>query len=340
MSNGETVMTGGDETGVSGVNRGAKWRGLLTDYLGLGLALIGLIVVFSLSSNHFFSLPTFRTIANQIPDAVIVAVGMTFVIIIGGIDLSVGSVLALSGAALGLSLVNLNLPLPVAIAGCLGAGFVCGAINGLVTIRWSLPSFIVTLGMLEVARGGAYLATNSQTLYIGGAVEGIAEISYFGLSLPFLAAVLIVVAGQFMLSRTVFGRYMLAIGANEEVARFSGVNPRPIKLAVFALCGGLTGVAAVFHSSRLSSANPNAGIGLELQAIAAVVIGGTSLMGGRGSVINTFFGVLIIAVLGTGLAQVGAQEPTKRLVTGLVIVAAVIIDHYRRRLEAGKGKSK
>ncbi|HEU0185686.1 MAG TPA: ABC transporter permease [Blastocatellia bacterium] len=339
MKNADTVLTGGDETGVPRRNRGAKWRGVLTDYLGLGLALIGLIAVFSLSSNHFFSPPTFRTIANQIPDAVIVAVGMTFVIIIGGIDLSVGSVLALSSAALGLSLVNLNLPLPVAIVCCLCAGLICGAINGLVTIRWSLPSFIVTLGMLEAARGGAYLATSSQTLYIGGAVEKIAEISFFGLSLPFLVAILIVVAGQITLSRTVFGRYMLAVGANEEVVRFSGINPRPIKLAVFALCGLLAGVAAVFQSARLSSVNPNAGIGFELQAIAAVVIGGTSLMGGRGSVINTFFGVLIIAVLGTGLAQVGAQEPTKRLVTGLVIVAAVIIDHYRRRLETSKGKS-
>src|SRR5262249_32720451 len=215
----------------------------------------------SFSANHFFSLPTFRTIANQIPDAVIVAVGMTLVIIIGGIDLSVGSVLALSGATLGLTLVNLNLPLPVAIFCCLCVGLICGAINGLVTVRWALPSFIVTLGMLEVARGGAYLATRSQTLYMGGAVERIAEISCFGLSLPFMVAVLIVVAGQAMLSRTVFGRYMLVIGANEEVARYSGVNPRPIKLAVFALCGLLAGVAAIFHSSRLSSANPNAGIG-------------------------------------------------------------------------------
>src|SRR5882672_8973260 len=262
----------------------------------MGFALIALIAVFSLSASHFFSLPTFRTIANQIPDAVIVAVGVTFVIIIGGIDLSVGSVLAVS-------LVNLNLPLPVAIVCCLCVGLICGVINGLVTIRWSLPSFIVTLGMLEIARGGAYLATNSQTLYIGGAVERIAEISILGLSLPFILAVLIVVAGHVMLSRTVFGRYMLAIGANEEVVRFSGVNPRPIKLAVFALCGLLTGVAAVIHSSRLSSANPNAGIGMELQAIAAVVIGGTSLMGGRGSVVNTFLGVLVIAVLASGLAQ-------------------------------------
>ena len=334
------LLTGSNETGVSPSNRGAKWRGILTDYLGMGLALIGLIAVFSLSTNHFFSLPTFRTIANQIPDSVIVAVGMTFIIIIGGIDLSVGSVLALSGAALGFSLVNLKLPLPVAIVCCLCVGLICGAINGLVTIRWSLPSFIVTLGMLEIARGGAYLATNSQTLYIGAAVERIAESSILGLSLPFVLAVLIVVVGQVMLSRTVFGRYLVAIGTNEEAVRLSGIDTRPIKLTVFALCGLLTAVAAVIHSSRLSSANPNAGIGFELQAIAAVVIGGTSLMGGRGSVVNTFFGVLIIAVLGTGLAQIGAQEPTKRLVTGCVIVAAVIIDYYRRRLETSKSRSK
>lgn len=174
--------------------------------------------------------------------------------------------------------------------------------------------------------------TNSQTQYIGSAIEVIAEISVLGLSLPFLLAVLIVVIGQVVLSYTVFGRYLIATGANEEAVRLSGIDPRGIKLAVFMLCSLLTSVAAVIHTSRLASADPNAGTGLELQAIAAVVIGGTSLMGGRGSVISTFFGVLIIAVLGNGLAQVGAREPTKRLVTGCVIVVAVILDHYRHRM--------
>ena len=124
---------------------------------------------------------------------------------------------------------------------------------------------------------------------------------------------------------------MIAIGTNEEAVRMSGIDPRPIKLLVFALCGFLTSAAAVIQTARMSSASPNAGSGLELQAIAAVVIGGTSLMGGRGSVISSFFGVLIIAVLGTGLAQIGAQESTKRLITGCVIIAAVIIDQYRAR---------
>jgi ribose transport system permease protein len=186
--------------------------------------------------------------------------------------------------------------------------------------------------MLEIARGATYLITKSRTIYIGEPVEVIAETSILGLSLPFIIAIAIVVAGQLVLSRTVFGRYLIAIGTNEEAVRLSGIDPRPLKLAVFVLCGFLTSIAAVIHTARISSAIPNTGNGLELQAIAAVVIGGTSLMGGRGSVVSSFFGVLIIAVLGTGLAQIGAQESTKQLITGCVIVAAVILDHYRHRI--------
>ncbi len=304
----------------------------VTDYIGMALALALLLVIFGLSAQNFFTIATFRTIANQVPDITIVAVGMTFVLIIAGIDLSVGSVMALAGAVLGLFLVKFNLPLPAAIIVCLAVGILCGAANGLVIIRWRLPAFIVTLGMMEIARGAAYLVTDSRTIYIGGPVEVITEASILGLSLPFMLAVAIVIAGQLVLSRTVFGRYLIAIGTNEEAVRLSGIDPRWLKLTVFALCGFLTSIAAVIHTARLSSANPNAGYGLELQAIAAVVIGGTSLMGGRGSVVSSFFGVLIIAVLGTGLAQIGAQESTKRLITGCVIVAAVILDHYRHRI--------
>ena len=309
---------------------------VVTDYLGMALALAGLVVFFGLKAENFFTLTTFRTMANQVPDITIIAVGMTLVLIIAGIDLSVGSVMALAGAVLGLCLIRFNLPLPIAIIACLLVGVLCGTINGLVVISWRLPSFIVTLGMLEIARGAAYLVTDSRTIYIGEPVEVISEASIFGLSLPFIIAVLIVAIGQLTLSRSVFGRYLIAIGTNEEAVRLSGIDPRPLKCAVFVLCGFLTSVAAVIHTARLSSADPNAGYGLELQAIAAVVIGGTSLMGGRGSVVGSFFGVLIIAVLGTGLAQVGAQESTKRLITGCVIVAAVILDHYRHRIRKSR----
>ena len=145
------------------------WRGLLLQYAGLLSALLLLIVAFSLKTNHFLSLTTLRAISNQIPDAVMLAVGMTLVMIVGGIDLSVGSVMALSGALLGVCLAQWHWPLAPALAACLLTGLLCGLVNGLITVRWKLPSFIVTLGMLEVARGAAYLMTNSQTMYIGAA---------------------------------------------------------------------------------------------------------------------------------------------------------------------------
>lgn len=311
-------------------------RAALADYVGMGIALSLLVLVFSLLTEHFFSITTFKTIANQIPSAIVVAVGMTFVLIIAEIDLSVGSVLGLCSAVIGVGMVQYGWPAGWAVLAAMAAGVLSGAFNGLVTVKWRLPSFIVTLGMLEMARGGAHFITRSQTQYVGSKIEGIAGASIAGLSLPFLAAVLIVIAGQLVLSRTIFGRYMIAIGTNEEAVRLSGIDTRPIKTAVFMVSGFLVSLAAVIDTSRFQSANPNAGGGFELQAIAAVVIGGTSLMGGRGSVVSSFFGVLIIAVLNSGLAAVGAKDETKRLITGLVILAAVIVDHYRSRI--GKAK--
>jgi len=315
----------------------AQWLRVALDYVGLVLVVLALIAVFGVTTANFLTPATFRTIANQIPVLTIVAVGMTYVLIIAGIDLSVGSVLALSSAVLGACLVRLGWPLPLALAACLATGAACGAANGLVTVAWRLPPFIVTLGMLEVARGGAYLVTGSRTVYVGSRIEAFAETAVLGLSVPFLLAVAIVVAGQVVLSLTAFGRHMVAVGGNEEAARLSGIDPRRVRLAVFVLCGALTSLAAVVHTSRLASANPNAGVGFELEAIAAVVIGGTSLMGGRGSVVRSFFGVLIIAILGSGLNQLGAQEPTKRLISGCVIIAAVVADHYRHRLARAGG---
>src|SRR5579864_5079041 len=173
--------------------------------------------------------------------------------------------------------------------------------------------------------------TNSRTAYIGDAFDFLSNPIAVGISPAFLIAVAVMIAAQLVLTRTVFGRYLVGIGTNEEAVRLAGVNPRPYKIIVFALMGALSGLAALFQISRLEAADPNAGVGLELQVIAAVVIGGTSLMGGRGSVISTFFGVLIISVLAAGLAQIGANEPTKRIITGAVIVVAVVLDTYRSR---------
>ena len=294
---------------------------------------IGLLLLFGALSQNFLTARTLGTLANRIPALAVVAAGMTLVLIIGGIDLSVGSVLGLSGAVLGVAMVNWGWPLWAGAALCMGVGLAAGTLNGLVSVRLGIPSFIVTLGMLEIARGLAYLTTHSQTKYIGGGVEGLSQpVGGLGISVAFLLAAMVIAAAQVVLSRTVFGRHLVAIGTNEQAVRLAGINPRPAKIAVFALLGLLTGLGAVFYTSRLGSSDPNAGVGLELSAIAAVVIGGTSLMGGRGSVVKSFFGVLIIATLEAGLAQVGASEPAKRVITGVVIVVAVILDAWRHRM--------
>jgi ribose transport system permease protein len=306
---------------------------------GLFGALLLLILVFGSLSNSFFSLRTLVSIANQIPDLTLLAVGLTLVLISGGIDLSVGSVLALCSAVIGVAMVDGNFSLGTAALFALTAGAICGLVSGSITVLAGLPSFIVTLGMLEVARGGAYLLTNSQTKYIGSSVESMsASLPIIGVSLSFLIAVVVVVCTQVLLTRTVFGRYLIAIGTNENAVRMSGINTKPYRIAVFVISGTLCGLAAIAHTSRLATADPNAAVGLELSAIAAAVIGGTSLMGGRGSVINTFIGVLIIAVLQTGLAAVGASEPIKRLITGGVIVVAALLDVWRTHWQSRPSK--
>jgi ribose transport system permease protein len=173
--------------------------------------------------------------------------------------------------------------------------------------------------------------TDSQTKYIGPRIEGVAQpLAGFGVSPAFATAIVVVLIGQIVLTRTVWGRYVVATGANEQAARFAGIATRRIKLATFVLSGLMAALGSVFQVARLSAADPNGGIGMELSAIAAVVIGGTSLLGGQGSVFRSFLGGLIIAVLQTGLAQVGATEPTKRLITGGVIIFAVVADVHRR----------
>jgi ribose transport system permease protein len=304
---------------------------LAHDRVRMLLILAAVIAVFSAVTHGFFSFRTFQSVAAQVPPLTIAAVGMTFILLIGQIDLSVGSVLGLSGAVLGVALAQWHLPLLLAGLLAIFVGAACGLLNALVMVKWRLPSFIVTLGMLEAGRGATYMVTHSQTQYIGGSIETLAEANLAGIPLVFVVALLFVAAGTLLMHRTVLGRYLTAMGTNEEAVRLAGINTKKLKCVAFAGVGALSGIAAFLHTARLGAADPNAGSGFELQAIAAVVIGGTSLMGGRATVTGSLFGVLIITLLDTGLAQVGAQEPAKRLVTGVVIVAAVIFDNYRHR---------
>lgn len=309
----------------------------MVQYGGLLAVLILLILVFSVSSENFFQSSTLVTIANQVPDLTFLAVGMTLVLIVGGIDLSVGSLLALSSAVLGVLMAHHGWSIWPSLAMAMLVTGIGGVINGALSIGFGIPSFIVTLGMLEMARGATKVVTDSQSVYIGSRVEWFGQPgSGILLSPAFLTAVLAVIVGQFVLTRTVFGRYCVAIGTNAEAVRMSGIRSAPYSIAVFGISGLMCGLAGLAQTSRLSTADPNGAIGIELAAIAACVIGGTSLMGGRGSVVSSFIGVLIIQVLQTGLAQIGVSDANKQMITGAVIVVAVMLDAIRSRWGASK----
>jgi ribose transport system permease protein len=296
------------------------------------LVLVALVAAFGSTTERFLSAATAQALANQAPPAILLATGMTLVLIAGGIDLSVGSVLGLSGAVLGHVMAVRGWPTEAAILACLATGFACGALNGLATVVLRVPSFIVTLGSLEIARAATYLVTDSRTLYVGESIEMVTASAVAGVSTSFVLAVVVVVVVDVLRVRTVFGRRLVAVGDSVKAVWASGVDPRPVQIAAFAIAGLLAGLAAVLQTSRLGAADPNAGYGFELSALAAAVVGGTSLLGGRGSAVGSLLGVLVMAVLATGLAQGGASEPTKRLVTGCVIVVAVAADALRRRM--------
>jgi len=299
---------------------------------GLLAAILVLVGFFGLFAKNFLSTTTLLTIANNIPDITVIAVGMTLVLVAGGIDLSVGSVMALSASMLGLLMVDCKSPLWLAALGAIITGAFCGGLNGWISAYFRIPAFIVTLGMLEIARGAAYLLTDSTTKYVGSSLGWFSDpIAGLGVSVSFLIAIGVVVLGQWILHQTVLGRSAVAIGTNAESVRMAGVRTTPPLVYLYAICGGLCGLAAMMQSARLSAIDPNSGIGMELSAIAACVIGGTSLRGGQGSVFRTFIGVLIISILQTGLAQMGATDPIKRVVTGSVIILAVLLDSLRKR---------
>jgi ribose transport system permease protein len=309
----------------------SRWLEALVQYVGLVVALAVMVGIFGAMSRNFWNAQTASSIANSIPDLAIVSVGMTLVLIVGGIDLSVGSVMALCSAVVAVAMERYKIPVPIACLVGGGVGMICGLLNGWTSVAFRIPSFIITLGMLEIARGATYLVTDSKTVYVGSVMEWITEPLVVGLSPAFLLSIVIVVLGQLLLDRTVLGRIAIAIGTNPETVKMSGLRVTPYTVSIFGICGLLCSIAGVIQTSRLSASDPNGGIGLELLAIAACVIGGTSLKGGRGSVFATFLGVLIVSVLQSGLAQLGVPDPLKRIITGAVIIAAVLIDAWRKK---------
>jgi ribose transport system permease protein len=280
---------------------------------------------------HFLTVSNLLNVAQQTAINAVIAVGLTFVIISGGIDLSVGSVVAFSGVVLASLLAN-AVPLPLAILGGLAVGFACGLANGLLITFGRLPPFIATLGMMSVARGGALLYTDGRPISgFGENFRWLATGEIGFVPMPVVVMGVVYLVAHFVLRRTPFGRYVFAIGGNEEAALLSGVRVRLHKTAVYGVCGLLSAAAATVLTARLNSAQPIAGINYELDAIAATVIGGSSLMGGQGSVAGTLIGALIMGVLRNGLNLLGVSSFIQQVVIGAVIIIAVLIDTAFRR---------
>ena len=299
--------------------------------LGSLSGLFGLCVVLWALTPHFLTVSNLLNVAEQAAIIAIVAVGMTFVIITGGIDLSVGSVLAFAGVVMA-STLHAGVPVPVALAVALGTGLFCGLVNGALITVGRLPPFIATLGMMSVARGIALMFTEGRPISgFSGGFRSLATGEVLGIPVSVVIMVGVYVVAHFVLTRTKLGRYTYAIGGNEEAALLSGVNVRVYKAAVYGISGMLSGLAAVILTARLNSAQPIAGMMYELDAIAATVIGGTSLLGGEGTVVGTLIGALIMAVLRNGLNLLGVSSFIQQVVIGSVIIAAVLIDMWLKR---------
>lgn len=297
------------------------------------ISLVLLCVVISLLTPSFLSVRNLLNVLDQITVLGIMALGMTAVIIIGGIDLSVGSVLALAMMVMGWLANTAGLPFAVAIPASILVAGLCGLVSGLLNVVMRLPAFIATLAMMSVARGLANIITNGEQIV--GYPDWFTALSidrHFGfLSATVGLFVALMVVGFVILKYRAAGRSLYAIGGSAEVARLAGIKVRATTLAVYTLCGALAGVAAVVLASRLDSSQPSAGTGYELDTIAAVVIGGASLAGGTGTVLGTAVGVLTIGVLRNGLNLIGVSPFVQQIVIGLVIVLAVGADTLRRR---------
>lgn len=327
-----TAPTQEQATG-SGFTFGIKNR--LQQFLAFA-SLIAIFVFFSFASPNFLSYNNVTAILFSTVVIGTLALGTTFVIITGGIDLSIGTGMALCAVVSGLLIVNWGLPLPIGVAGAILFGGFIGLINGINIAIFKIPPFIATLAMMLVAQGLALVLSDSTPIYFsdtpafsaistGNIIPGV-DLSNAVIILAVLAVVSFVI-----LNKTVLGRYTYSIGSNEDATALSGIDTRKWKILVYTLAGLFIGVAGIMISARLGSAQPATGMGYELQAIAAVVLGGTSLTGGKGSIIGTVIGALIIGTLNNGLQIMSIPQEWQNVILGVVILLAVYADMARKR---------
>ncbi len=315
-------------------SRGQRLRVFLIDN-GIILAFLVLVAALALSSEYFLTASNLRNVLRQTSINGLLAIGMTFVILTGGIDLSVGSVLAFGGMAASIfasSSLGTQYPLYVALPVGLAAGLGLGLVNGALVAFFRVPPFVVTLGMLSIARGLTLISSNGMPVSrLSDEYTFVGQGMFLGVPVPVLILFGAFALAWIVLYRTPFGRYVYAVGGNEEAARISGVNARAVKFAVYGISGALAALGGIVLSARTTAGLPQAGVAYELDAIAAVVIGGTSLAGGQGRLVGTLIGVLIIGVVNNGLDLLGVTAYYQLTLKGAIIVAAVLLDSLRRR---------
>jgi ribose transport system permease protein len=288
-------------------------------------------VVLSLLSSHFFTTENLLNVSLQASITAIVAVGMTFVILTGGIDLSVGSVVAVAGIATTSALAGGH-GYVIAIVGGIAVGLVSGAFAGGIVTRLRVAPFIVTLALMTVWRGLAFVITEGRPVWdLPAGFASLGGARLLGIPVPSVVMGLVFVTAHVALRHTRWGRRLCAVGGNPEAARLAGIATERVVASAYVLCGGLAALGGILLASRMNSGQPNAGLMLELDVIAAVVVGGTSLSGGRGSVLGTFLGTMLIAILRNGLNLLDVNSYVQQVVVGAVILLAVLLDRLRER---------
>lgn len=298
-------------------------------------SLIVLLIIFSIASPNFLQVNNIIGILLSTSVIGILALGATFVIVTSGIDLSVGTVMALSSVMSGLIVVNADLPIFVGVIAGIATGAFCGFLCGVAITKLKIPPFVATLAMMMIAKGLALVVSGASPIYFTEK-PGFSQIAlgnFLGTSIPNAVVIFFAlgIIAAILLSKTVLGRFNIAIGSNEEATKLSGVNIDRWKIIIYSLAGVFTGIAGIIMASRLNSAQPALGQGYELEAIAAVVIGGTSLSGGKGTIVGTIIGALIMSVLTNGLRVLSIPQEWQTVVVGVVIIFAVYMDILRRR---------
>ena len=296
------------------------------------LVFVAICILFTSLNQYFFTWNNWLNLLRQSSINGILAIGVTFVILTKGIDLSVGSIMALAGmVAASLVTTGNESPILFAIVAALGTGAVLGLANGALIARVNVPPFVATLGMLSMARGLTLIFSDGRPIAnLSAPMKWIGSGNVLGMPVPVLIFFAVFVIGWVTLSRTTFGRYIYAVGGNEKAARTSGISTRTITASTYVISGLLAGLGGLVLTARTTAALPQAGIGYELDAIAAVVIGGTSLSGGRGSLVGTLFGALIIGTINNGMDLMGVSSYYQQLLKGAIIVLAVIADQIRK----------